>query len=129
MARLLMVGLSGVACGLFAADSTTSIPTSPWGELSALACVIGVLLFIVTKILPDLHQKSVDQSKQATECQVEQSKVFAEAIETTQTKFADTLDKIHERGTQAAILNAEELAKLREHCAEMHGKVEAGQRA
>ena len=120
MSRLIVYGGTMAALGLFAESAATPVP-GEWGNITALAAVIGVLIFIVTRMLPDLHQKSVDQSKAYAESSANQSKIFADTIKETQTQFSSTLDKINEREIDATKTNTEELAKLREHCARTHG--------
>ena len=126
------IAISGMVLGvgMFAESSAPAV--TDWSSWTALTAVIGALLFIVTKMLPDLHQKFIDQGKTFSEAIVkqscEQSKTFADTIskqssdfatstKETQAKYNDTLDKIHDRATTAATTQAEELAKLRENCA------------
>ena len=143
MMRAIVVG-GGLASSVvgFAVGLLGQVPAGSMGEanitnLTALACLIGVLGFIVMKMLPDLHQKSVDQAKASQAAAVEQAKIsaeaatsqaktFAETVEAIQTKFSGTLDRIHERGIDATKDNTQELARLREHCATMHGTRPSG---
>ena len=73
-----------VAFGLFAqvpADSLTG-----WGSLTALGIVAIVLVFIVTRMLPQIHLQFAEQAK-----------AFAETISKGQVEFSSTLDRMAER--------------------------------
>lgn len=81
--RLAVYGLFGTAGCLFA---QTSDGLASWSDLTALGIVAVVAIFMVTKMLPDLHKKFVEQSQ-----------IFATTVEKIQTAFAKTLDEIHAR--------------------------------
>jgi hypothetical protein len=112
--KVIVSGIMLGAMGLFA--EATADP-SPWGNYTALGAVIAVLLFLVTRTIPDLNTKAAEASKSAQESLVRLSDVFAASSKEIQTKFAETLDRIHDRATEASKLTAEEMANLREHCA------------
>lgn len=99
---IVIIGMS--IAGVLFADA--SVPEGGgWSnakDWSALVIVAVVLVFIITKMLPDLHQKFVDQSK-----------IFTDSIRESNAHFGNILDKMHDRGE----LTREEVAKLREHCA------------
>ena len=101
--KALIIAGFGTAFSLFADTSQTE----PWGwsNLTALGIVAVVLIFIVTEMLPSLHQKFVDQSK-----------FFADSIREIQVESTKTLDKVYERET----LKNEEIMRLREHCAKVN---------
>ena len=96
------------AITLFAESSPD--PMREWEKLTALGIVALVLIYIVTKMLPSLHEKFVAQSL-----------AFAEAMTKAESKFAETVDKIAVRSHEDAIEHAKALVDLREHCAEVRG--------
>lgn len=95
-----------VAIGLFAEGSSNGDPLAPWANLTALGIVGLCMVFIVTKMLPDLHKKFVDQSE-----------IFAKTGENVVKNFSETLDKMHNRQHEKDQKVAEVLTALREHCA------------
>lgn len=64
-----------------------------WGNLTALGAVIVGLLFLVVYYVPQSAQRLVDLSESLT-------KEHAKTIEGLQTRFNDTMDKIHARGDE-----------------------------
>ena len=52
-------------------DATTAGPMSGWGNLTALGIVAVVLVFIVTKILPDGHRKFIEQAELHSKAEAE----------------------------------------------------------
>jgi hypothetical protein len=119
--KLIVYGTFGWAFGLFAEGVAPTSVGGEWSNLTALGAVIIVLIFIVTKMLPDLHQKFVEQSKVFAESTSAQSEAFSTALRDTLNKSSDILDKVHDRTSQATAATAEEMARLREHCAAQHG--------
>ncbi len=122
MSKLMLVGAFSLSWFLLAADETNggSWLNFRWQDLTALAIVAVVLIFIVTKMLPDLHMKFIDQSK-----------VFGEAIERIQKAFTDTLDKMHARVEDRDKVRHEDqriftqaLIELTEQCARRHAAEE-----
>lgn len=108
--KLFLIFSLASAVGLFAEGGGDTFGN--WGNLTALGIVAVVIVFIVTKMLPDLHGKFVDQSK-----------VFAATIEAMQGKFSEILDKMHARNAEQekehlASLSqvAKEVAELRVNC-------------
>lgn len=63
----------------------TDVYTS-WANFTALGIVAVVLVFIVTRMLPDLHKRFVEQSS-----------IFAAAVERIETNFAATIEEIQKR--------------------------------
>jgi hypothetical protein len=118
--RIFVVGMALTGVSLFAQSATVSTGTN-WENLTALGAVISALIYIVTKMLPDLHQKSVDQGKASSEALKEQGAMFATTIKDIQIDFSSTLDKVHERGTKAMDIQSEKIATLQAHCARIHG--------
>jgi len=99
------------AAGVLFAEGAAAPTGADWSNLTALGAVIAVLIFIVTKMLPQLHQQIVDQAKASSTALLE-----------SQSNFTTVLDKIHERWSSSSASATEELAKLREHCAASHAK-------
>ena len=116
MERIIVTAIFATAMGLFAEGNA---PTNdfPWANMTALTALVAALGYIVSKMLPDIHQKFQDSAKMQVESAERQAQLFSSAMRDTQGKFADTLDKIHDRGTAAAKETADELTKLRENCA------------
>lgn len=114
-----MVGGIVTALGLFGVADTVA-PAQPLGEyasLSALAVVGVVLIFIVTKMLPDLHGKFVAQSEASAKAVVDQADHFAVAIKAQADSFATILNDTIGTSNARLLANTRELTKLREHCA------------
>jgi hypothetical protein len=105
--RYFIIGGLGAAMSLFAEGTMPATDIGSYGNLGALGVLSAVLIFIVTKMLPDLQQKFIDQSK-----------IFATAIENQQAKFTEVLDKMHERESDRSDKIATEIAAMRETCAE-----------
>jgi uncharacterized membrane protein YhiD involved in acid resistance len=115
--KLLALGGVATSMGLFAEAASSVDPSNAWSNYTALGVLASTLLFIVMKMLPDIHQKFENSSKNAAEASVQQTKAFAESVEKIQVKFSDTLDRIHDRGTQAVATQTDAITKLRENCA------------
>jgi len=99
--KLFLYGAFGTALGLFA-EGETAIPDG-WSSLSALGIVGVVLIFIVTKLIPDMHKKSVEQTQ-----------IFAETIKAVHSVFAEALNKIHARSEEWEIEHQKVLTGLSE---------------
>ncbi len=110
-----MVKLSvpfGVAIALFA-ESDAGGPIGNWGQLTALGVCAIVLIFIVTKMLPNIHEQFMKQSN-----------AFAEAMARAQTEFAATADRIAQRQHDDSAELSKRIAELREHCAAARAALE-----
>lgn len=110
-----IIAIAGLAdsFALFAVDSTGFDPLGGWGNLTALGILAVVLIFIVTKMLPDLHQKFVEAQR-----------IFTESLEKMQIANQTILDRINDRnqavldkihGREEALTEA--IIALRENCA------------
>ena len=93
-----------VAFGLFA--QAPADPLTGWGSLTALGIVAIVLVFIVTRMLPQIHLQFAEQAK-----------AFAETISKGQVEFSSTLDRMAERHAATEREHIKALTELREHCA------------
>lgn len=111
-----LIATGGMLCGMTLFAESPAIGND-WSNWTALTAVIATLLFIVMKMLPDLHQKSLDQTKVFADSIEKQATAFAASMTEIQGKYSDTLDRIHDRSTLEAKSQSEEIAKLREHCA------------
>jgi Na+/melibiose symporter-like transporter len=82
MERVLASGIAAASYfGLMAeaaADPTQSL--GPWGNLTALGILGAVLIWIVTRILPDVHQKFVAQAETHGKAMAESQAVFATTL-------------------------------------------------
>jgi hypothetical protein len=110
VSRVIVIGGMSSAWTLFA--ESAAAPTD-WGNLTALGAVIVVLIFIVTKMLPDLHQKSVEQTKIFSDALRDMNMAQGSVIDKMQSIHLDTLDKISAR--EEALTAA--VGALRENCA------------
>lgn len=97
---------------LLAEGTTTALP-SEWANLSAMGILATVVIWLVTRVLPDHAAKANEQSK-----------MFAETLQKSQEQFTNTLDKMHARAedwekrrqdSMQAVAN--ELASLQANCA------------
>lgn len=88
---------------LSAEQTPISKPFGEYGQLTALGILGAMALFIVCKMLPDLHGKFTEQSK-----------IFAETIAQVNQIFAESLAS----SNQALHENTKTLAELKTHCAE-----------
>ncbi len=102
----------GIAIAMFA-ESDLGSPVGSWGQLTALGIVAVVLVFIVTKMLPNIHEKCMEQSK-----------AFAEAMAAAQKEFAATTNRIAERQHEDSAEISKQLSELREHCATVRSSLE-----
>lgn len=100
-----LLGAFGGAIYLFAEASVAEAPAQKeatdfmgtYAELGALGVVAVVLVFIVTKMLPDLHLKMVDQSKIFAENITVVVANFTNATAVSQKAYTETLEKITDR--------------------------------
>lgn len=111
-----------------------------WGNLTALGIVAVVIIFIVTKMLPDLHKKFVEQSivfaTATKEMQISFTKTletlqldFSSTVKVNQATFADSVTKIHakteiwEQARHQDLINlTRAIAQLTSQCASHLGK-------
>ena len=77
-----------------------------WGQLTALGVVAVVLIFIVTRMLPSIHEQFVRQSE-----------VFAAAMAKAQSDFAESAAAIAKQQHEDSVKMNESVSALREHCA------------
>lgn len=78
----------------------------PWSQLTALGIVAVVLVFIVTKMLPNIHDQFVSQAK-----------TFADAMAKVQESFAEATKEIAQRQHEDSAELTRTVTALREHCA------------
>ena len=116
--RTVLFALSFTTAGSLLAAGAANV-IGDWGDLTALAIVGVVLIFIVTKILPSNQEKMVDQSKAFIAASESLTKVFTQSTEVLGMHFANILDKMHERSEQAAKLHHEEDLVLSESLREL----------
>jgi len=105
-------GLAG-ATGLFADAAAGFDPLGGWGNLTALGILAVVLIFIVTKMLPDLHAKFVDTQKLFADSMEKMHLANQAALTQIEDKHQAVLDKIHSREENLT----EAIVALRENCA------------
>ena len=91
----LLSGSMALAIGLLA-ESQIAAPGFDYSNMTALAAVVAVLLFIVTKLLPDWYQKQADLAKNFGANLLEQSKAFAASIDQSHARHIDDVKQIRE---------------------------------
>ena len=97
-----------IAIGLFAQGGQT---LEGWGQLTALGIVAVVLIFIVTKLLP-----------QAADRFVKQTELHVDAQKAQQAEFVRVIDAIHARAHDDYQALAAAISQLQVHCAANIGK-------
>ena len=86
---------------------------SDYSNVTALGIVAVVLIFIVCRMLPDLHKKVIDQTGMFTDSIKELSEDFSTAITVQSEKFAATIGDTHLDIRE----NTRAVQDLRTHCA------------
>jgi hypothetical protein len=87
-------------------------PPIEWGNLTALGIVAVVIIFIVTRMLPDLHKKFVEQSVVFSATVKEIQADFTTTVKEIQADFVRSIDKIHERTEKWEVARHEDLIQL-----------------
>lgn len=107
-----IVATLGASWGMFA--QATSPPFAEWGNLTALGALITVLVFIVTKLLPNLIAKIAQQSEVSLAAMNKQSETFSVTMKEMHAAHLETMK------SQWATLGGvqEEMKAVREHCAQ-----------
>jgi hypothetical protein len=83
-----------------------------WANLTALGIVGVVVIFLTTKMLPDLHKKFVEQSVIFSETVKEIQQSFSSAADKSQVAFLGSIDKILERTERWEIQRHDDVVQL-----------------
>ena len=111
--------VSGLAAGGLFAEGTTSDPVAPYANITALGIVAVVLIYTVTKILPNLHQRFIDQSTIFSATIEKMQTTHTDTVKSLTAGYSGTLDKMHERMSGWMEHTRDMTAKCAEHQA-MH---------
>ena len=75
----------------FPVGQAVANPIGPWGNLTALGIVAVVCVFVITKMVPGLHEKFVTQSDVFAKALINQSEAFANSLRTQSEVFSKSL--------------------------------------
>jgi len=114
----LLVGFAFLgALALFAEGENVIQTDFPYANMTALTIVAVVLVFIVTKMLPDLHGKITQAIGEVAKQGAQQSSIFAATVKDLEQSFTAVLDKMHERSHEDQTALASALMTLAAQCA------------